>query len=82
MFIINGGCISWSSKKQCTVALSSTEAEYMALFEAVQEEVWINAFMRELGEDAGNEALKVLEDNQGAFALSKNTHSSTSAPNI
>ena len=33
VFMMNGGCISWRSKKQRTVALSSTEAEYMALSE-------------------------------------------------
>ena len=40
-FMMNGGCISWRSKKQRTVALSSTEAEYMALSEATQEAVWL-----------------------------------------
>ena len=72
VFVLNGGCISWRSKKQRTVALSSTEAEYMALSEATQEAVWLKAFMRELGEDAGYGALKVYEDNQGAIALAKN----------
>ena len=72
VFVLNGGCISWRSKKQRTVALSSTEAEYMALSEATQEAVWLKAFMRELGQDAGNSALTVYEDNQGAIALAKN----------
>ncbi|KAG2758629.1 hypothetical protein Pcac1_g29250 [Phytophthora cactorum] len=43
--MMNGGCISWRSKKQRTVALSSTEAEYMALSEATQEAVWLKVFL-------------------------------------
>jgi len=35
--MLNGAAISWTSKKQTTVALSSTEAEYMALTWAVVE---------------------------------------------
>ena len=54
------------------MALSSTEAEYIALSEATQEAVWLKAFMRELGEEAGNGSIKVYEDNQGAIALAKN----------
>lgn len=71
-FMLNGGCIKWRSKKQRTVALSSTEAEYMALSEANQEAVWLKAFMHEIGETTGNDALTVYEDNQGAIALAKN----------
>ena len=43
-FMMSGGCIIWKSKKQRTVALSSTEAEYMALSEATQEAIWLKAF--------------------------------------
>lgn len=38
-FVINGGCISWDFRKQRTVALSFTEAEYMALSEITKEAV-------------------------------------------
>uniref|UniRef100_H3H9Q4 Integrase catalytic domain-containing protein n=1 Tax=Phytophthora ramorum TaxID=164328 RepID=H3H9Q4_PHYRM len=71
-FMMNGGCISWRSKKQRTVALSSTEAEYMALSEATQEAVWLKVILCELGEMASDEAVKIYEDNQGSIALAKN----------
>ncbi|GMG39212.1 unnamed protein product [Aspergillus oryzae] len=71
-FMMNGGCISWRSKKQRTVALSSTEAEYMALTEATQEAIWLKAFLCELGEMKSDEAVKIYEDNQGSIALAKN----------
>uniref|UniRef100_A0AAV1U9F8 CCHC-type domain-containing protein n=1 Tax=Peronospora matthiolae TaxID=2874970 RepID=A0AAV1U9F8_9STRA len=71
-FVMNNGCISWRSKKQSTVALSSTEAEYMALTEAVQEAIWLKAFLHELGDMNSDEAVKIYEDNQGSIALAKN----------
>ena len=40
-FLMNGGAVSWASKQQPTVALSTTEAEYMALAQATKEAVWI-----------------------------------------
>ena len=44
----------------------------MALTEAVQESIWLKAFLCELGEMKADEAVKVYEDNQGAIALAKN----------
>ena len=60
---MNNGYISWRSKKQRMVALSSTKAEYMSLTEAVQEAIWFKAFQCELGEMKSDEAVKVYEDN-------------------
>jgi hypothetical protein len=40
-FLIGGGAVSWASKKQPTVTLSSTEAEYMVLFNAARHAIWI-----------------------------------------
>lgn len=48
LFYLNDTIISWSTKKQQTVALSSTEAEYMAETEAVKEAIWLNSLINEL----------------------------------
>uniref|UniRef100_A0AAV1V1C5 Uncharacterized protein n=1 Tax=Peronospora matthiolae TaxID=2874970 RepID=A0AAV1V1C5_9STRA len=71
-FLMNNGCIIRRSKKQRTLALSSTEAEYMALTEATQEAVWLKAFLCDIGEVKNDEAAKIYEDNQGSSALAKN----------
>uniref|UniRef100_A0AAV1UAD0 Uncharacterized protein n=1 Tax=Peronospora matthiolae TaxID=2874970 RepID=A0AAV1UAD0_9STRA len=71
-FIMNNSRIGWRRKKQRTVALSSTEAEYMALSEATQEAVWLRVFLCELGEMTSNQAVKIFEDDQGSIALAKN----------
>ena len=47
---------------QRTVALSSTEAEYMALSEAKQEAVNLKIFLRELGEMTMDESVKIIDD--------------------
>jgi Reverse transcriptase (RNA-dependent DNA polymerase) len=72
IFILNGGPISWTSKRQPTVALSTTEAEYMAMCQAIREASWLRQLLTELGVDQGNEAIKVHADNQSAIALGKN----------
>ena len=48
-FILSGGAISWCSRKQRTVFLSSTEAEYMCLSEAAKEATFCINFLKELG---------------------------------
>jgi len=69
--IFAGGAISWSCKKQGSVALSSTEAEYMALIQALKENIWLQRLLKELGRQAEN-ARTIYEDNQGAIALANN----------
>ncbi len=41
LFQISGGAVSWRSKKQTCVALSTAEAEYVALASAAQEALWM-----------------------------------------
>ena len=49
LFTLSGSAISWKATLQNTVALSTTEAEYMALSEAVKEAIWLQGLARELG---------------------------------
>jgi hypothetical protein len=47
--MIRGGAISWSSKRQRTIALSTTEAEYMMNTQGRKEAIWITKLMMDLG---------------------------------
>ena len=49
VFLAAGGAITWKSKKQTVIALSSTEAEYVALSEAGHEAIWLQNLYGELG---------------------------------
>jgi len=71
LFYLSGGVISWSSKRQATVALSSTEAEYMALTHATKEAIWLRSLLDELGFKQ-HHPTTLFEDNQSAIALAKN----------
>lgn len=85
VFKLNNGAVSWSSKRQPTVALSSTESEYMGLTQATKEATWLRLLMTELGliesnDQSGTEirtaenecAITVNGDNQGSIALANN----------
>jgi hypothetical protein len=48
-FKMGAGAVSWKSKKQTSVALSSTEAEYMALTHPTKEAMWIKFLLSHLG---------------------------------
>ena len=67
---MGAGAISWSSKKQHIVALSSIEAEYIAQTHAAKEALWLRSFLREL-RSAPDDLLILNCDNQGAIALAK-----------
>ena len=70
VFLLGGGPVSWLSKKQATVALSTAEAEYVALSQAAQECIQLERLLNDLGLDAM--PVVILEDNQGAIAIAKN----------
>ncbi len=48
VFMLNGGPVSWCSKKQATVALSLTEAKYMTLTLATKEVAWMRLLLTEI----------------------------------
>ena len=66
IFYLNDNLISWSTKKQQTVALSSTEAEYMAETEATKEAIWLKNLLNELGFQI-KLPIKIICDNQVRF---------------
>ena len=71
LFLLNGGPITWDSRKQRTVATSTVEAEYVALSEGVRDAIFQKRFIAELGFPDSKELI-VFSDNQGAIALAKN----------
>lgn len=68
VFKLSGAAISWKSTRQNTVALSSTESEYMALAATVQEAVWLIQMGNELGYKMHG-PLNINCDNQSAIKL-------------
>ena len=78
----NGPAISWKSKRQATVALSSCESEYIAMTHASQEALYLSqllsdfvptrSFRPTVIKSSGDAAVRINADNQGAIRLSKN----------
>ena len=66
-----GPLISWKSKKQPTVALSTCESEYMATTYAIQEGMCLRQLLSDM---TGNyvQSFKLFNDNQGSISLCKN----------
>jgi len=77
VFTVGGTTVSWVSKLQSVVALSTTEAEYVAATEASKEMIWLQRFLDELGKK--QELGRLYSDNQSAIHLAKNCtfHSKT-----
>lgn len=70
-FLIGNGTISWSSERQKSVALSTTEAEYVAASNAIRELIWLQRLTGELTQNQFG-ATKFFMDNQSAIRLVKN----------
>ncbi|GKF95698.1 hypothetical protein Tco_0288433, partial [Tanacetum coccineum] len=77
VFTLSGGTVSWVSKLQSVVAMSTTEAEYVAATQASKEAVWLKMLLEELGHK--QEKITLFCDNQSALYLARNPafHSKT-----
>ncbi|DBA77972.1 TPA: hypothetical protein ACH3X1_016821 [Trebouxia sp. C0004] len=80
VFTFCEAAISWSSKLQPTVAVATTEAEYMAAAQAVTEVVWLRKLMMEFGLQFGT--MRIYSDNLGAIKLLKHPVASVKSKHI
>ena len=71
LFTFSMGVVSWQSRLQKCVALSTTEAEYIAANEAGKEILWLKRFLQELG--LKQDGYVVNCDSQSVIDLSKNS---------
>jgi len=63
--------LSWKTKKQTSVALSSVEAEYMAMCQAAKEAVWLTGLLKDFSIDLRTPPI-IFGDSEGALALAHN----------
>ncbi|XP_035228117.1 secreted RxLR effector protein 161-like [Stegodyphus dumicola] len=68
VFLIGGGAVSWCSKRQPTIATSTTEAEYMALSAATKEVIWLNKIVKELGIITAKPVLLYCDNNSALIS--------------
>ena len=71
VFLLNGGPVSWSSQRQSVVALSTTEAEYIALSHGTKEAIWLRRILNDLNIKC--ESVPISIDNQSAIKLANNS---------
>jgi hypothetical protein len=73
VFMVDGGAVSWSSKKQELVTLSTTEAEYVAQTHAAKEAVWLRRLISEIFGPIETPTT-LLSDSKSAIALANDGH--------
>lgn len=69
-FLIDGGAVSWSSKRQEIVSLSTTESEYVAATHGMKEALWLRSLLSEIFEPI-KPPTTLFSDNQSAIALTR-----------
>jgi len=69
-FLIDGGAVSWSSKRQEIVSLSTTESEYIAATHGMKEALWLRSLLSEVFGPI-SKATTLFSDNQAAIALTQ-----------
>lgn len=71
-FSLWSGAITWSLKKQATIALSSTEAKYIAATSAACQAIWLRRILADLNQQQKSETI-IFCDNKATIAMTKNS---------
>lgn len=78
ILMIGGGPVCWQSRRQKSISTSTAEAEYVALFEASKQAIWVHGFLSDLRvakELIDENGLLTFTDNQSALAIAKGANS-------
>ena len=81
VFYLAGGPVSWASRKQASVTLSTTEAEFMAACAATQESLWLKMILEELQQEVPRPMI-LYEDNQACIFLANSESNHQRAKHI
>ena len=71
VYAIAGGAVSWSSKKQSTTAVSTQEAEYVAIEHGSKEAIWISRIVESINRPSSS-TITINSDNEAAIDAIKN----------
>ena len=72
VFMMAGKAVTWSSKRQATVALSTVKAKYVAMSRCTQQMIWMHNWLNKVDIEHSIPGL-IKGDSCGAIALTKNT---------
>ena len=73
VFMVDGGAVSWSSKKQELVTLSTAEAEYVAQTHAAKEAIWLRRLLTDIFKSVDTPTI-LFSDSKSAIALAQDGH--------
>ena len=73
VFMVDGGAVSWSSKKQELVTLSTAEAEYVTQIHAAKEAIWLLRLLTEIFHPIDSPTT-LFSDSKSAIALAQDGH--------
>ena len=81
IFLINRGAVSWSSKKQEIVTLSTAKSEYVAATHTTKEAIWLRRFIGEVFQPLTN-PIPLYSDSQAAITLTRDRSCHARTKNI
>ena len=82
LVMCGGARVSWFSRTQKCVTLSTTEAEYVALADVIKEMLFLRQVWRFMLPDVGMPCTPVFEDNEGAVQLAQNPITNSNSKHI